>query len=89
MSEDDPGKARLQPAFVIEVLDTNGCGDVFHGAYAACLAQGMRASERIRFASATAAIKATHGGGQKGIPLRAAVEEFLESRSGEALIREA
>jgi sugar/nucleoside kinase (ribokinase family) len=85
VSQESGGGARLQPAFRVEVMDTNGCGDVFHGAYAACLARGMPMPERMRFASATSAIKATHVGGQKGIPSRADVEAFLKSRSGEAL----
>jgi sulfofructose kinase len=84
VSKDLPGKTRFQPAFVVEVVDTNGCGDVFHGAYASCLVGGMPMSGRVRFAAATAAIKATCVGGQKGIPTRAAVERFLRARSGEA-----
>ena len=77
VSKELPGKACFQPAFPVEVVDTNGCGDVFHGAYASCLVLGMPMSERVRFAAATAAIKATCVGGQKGIPTRAEVERFL------------
>jgi sulfofructose kinase len=69
--------ANHHPAFVVEVVDPTGCGDVFHGAYAAALARGMPLQERIRFASAAAAIKATQRGGQAGIPTRAAVESWL------------
>ena len=68
-----------QPAFAVNVVDTTGCGDVFHGAYAAALAQGMGPSERIRFASAAAALKATQRGGQAGAPTRQAVHQFLAS----------
>ena len=39
-------------AFRVETVDTTGCGDVFHGAYASALARGMNVHERIRFASA-------------------------------------
>lgn len=70
-----------QPAFAVEAIDTTGCGDVFHGAYAAALAVGMPPAERVRFASAAAAIKATVRGGQAGIPDRAAVERFLRERT--------
>jgi sugar/nucleoside kinase (ribokinase family) len=50
--------------------------------YAAELAHGATLPERIRRASATAAIKAMSHGGQKGIPTRAAVDEFLKSQAG-------
>jgi sugar/nucleoside kinase (ribokinase family) len=76
---------RHQPAFPVPVVDTTGCGDVFHGAYASALARGLGLADRIRFASAAAALKATRPGGQAGIPTRAATEAFLqEQRSGEA-----
>jgi sugar/nucleoside kinase (ribokinase family) len=68
-----------QPAFRVEAIDPTGCGDVFHGAYAAALAQGLSAGERMRLASAAAALKATQRGGQMGIPTRRAVEAFLQS----------
>jgi len=75
----DGGPVRRQPAFRVPVVDTTGCGDVFHGAYAACLARGLDVAEAICFASATAALKATRPGGRAGIPDRATVEEFLGS----------
>jgi len=68
---------RHQPAYAVEAIDTTGCGDVFHGAYAAALAQGADLDERIRIAAAAAALKATACGGQAGIPTRAALGEFL------------
>lgn len=71
--------ARPFAAFSVEVVDTTGCGDVFHGAYAAALARGVPLAERIRYAAAAAALKATQPGGQAGIPRRAAVEEFLRA----------
>jgi len=62
-------------------VDTTGCGDVFHGAYAAALARGLEVAASTRFASAAAALKATKYGGQAGIPTRAAVEAFLKEHS--------
>jgi sugar/nucleoside kinase (ribokinase family) len=68
------------PAFPVKAVDTTGCGDVFHGAYAAALARGDEAATRIRFASAAAALKAAGVGSFLGIPTRAEVDAFLASR---------
>ena len=73
----DPGMVRHQPAFEVKVVDTTGCGDVFHGAYAAAQVWGYPVHQALRFAAAAAALKATRAGGQAGIPDRAAVEKFL------------
>lgn len=61
------------PAFDVPVVDTTGCGDVFHGAYAAALAFGLGLDRRIRIASAAAALKATRAGGHGALPDRAAI----------------
>jgi len=68
-------------AFRVKATDTTGCGDVFHGAYAAALARELPLIERLRLASATAALKATRHGGQSGIPNLSAVEKFLRQVS--------
>jgi len=46
-------------AYKVDAVDTTGCGDVFHGAYAAGLASGRDIVESLRTASAAAALKAT------------------------------
>lgn len=66
-------------AFRVDSVDTTGCGDVFHGAYAAALGRGVDLDDRIRFSAAAAAIKTTRYGGQAGIPSRDEVERFLEA----------
>ena len=68
---------QYQPAFKVKAVDTTGCGDVFHGAYAFALANGMPIEAQIRFAAATAALKATRAGGQAGIPSLTAVRRFM------------
>lgn len=56
------------PADVVPVLDTTGCGDCFHGAYAAALVSGKEPLECARYASAAAAISATGRGGRGALP---------------------
>ena len=71
------GESQHRPAFRVQAVDTTGCGDVFHGAYAASLARGEPMGRRVAVASAAAAIKAKSPGGQAGIPTLAEVEDFL------------
>lgn len=73
---DDNG-VQHQAAFGVNVVDTTGAGDVFHGAYAVALAEGKNTVEAMRFASGVAALKCTHYGGRAGIPDRQEVEIFL------------
>ncbi|EMM5418807.1 sulfofructose kinase [Citrobacter amalonaticus] len=68
---------RQQPAFSVNVVDTTGAGDVFHGAMAVALAEKMPTIQAIRFASAVAAMKCTKAGGRAGIPNREQTESFL------------
>lgn len=68
------------PAFTVPVVDTTGCGDVFHGSYAAAIARGESVRRSVAIASATAALKATQAGGRAGIPSLPVVDEFLRAR---------
>lgn len=65
------------PCFEVNVVDTTGAGDVFHGAYIAAMLDGMETEECARFASAVSAIKCTYPGGRTGIPDRNTVDQFL------------
>ena len=71
------GDAFLIPSFAVNVVDTTGAGDVFHGAYLFGLLQGWRPREVAIFANAAAALKCTKLGGRAGIPRRNAVDRFL------------
>ncbi|MCE2488727.1 MAG: hypothetical protein J4G17_01980 [Anaerolineae bacterium] len=69
-----------QPAFPVDVVDTNGCGDVFHGAWALALAQGNPVRECAHIASAAAALKATQPG-LTGVPPLPEIHDFI-ARAG-------
>ncbi|MFH1616792.1 MAG: PfkB family carbohydrate kinase [Planctomycetota bacterium] len=68
------------PAFKVDVLDTTGCGDVFHGAYALAIARGQTAIEAAHFASAAAALCATKVGGRDGIPTVHKLHSFIQNQ---------
>ncbi|MEM7567455.1 MAG: PfkB family carbohydrate kinase [Pseudomonadota bacterium] len=66
------------PAFPVDVVDTLGAGDTWHGAFALRLGLGDEEAAAIRFASAAAAIKCTRFGGQAGVPRLSEVKAFLK-----------
>jgi len=68
------------PAFPIEIVDTTGAGDVFHGGYLYGLLQKWPLIDTIRFASAVAAMKCRKLGGRAGIPRLSEVQQFLQKR---------
>src|SRR5580765_2624167 len=55
------------PAFQVNLCDTNGCGDTFHGAFALAVARDFPLDEAVLFASAAAAVKASgRNSGKRG-----------------------
>ena len=67
-----------QAAFPVKVVDTTGCGDAFHGAYAAALLKGKNLAERMEYAAAYASIIATHFGGRSYFPSEKEVNEIIK-----------
>jgi sugar/nucleoside kinase (ribokinase family) len=67
------------PGFRIEPVDTNGAGDVFHGACAVGELRGWPLEWTLTFSNAVAAMKCRTLGGRRGIPRLPEVAEFLAS----------
>ena len=68
------------PAFPIDVVDSNGAGDVFHGAFAFAVTQGLSYRDCCRFSSAVSALKCTRLGARSGVPDYEQVIAFLRQR---------
>jgi sulfofructose kinase len=68
------------PAYEVEVLDTTGAGDVFHGAYLVAQLHGWDLRLTAQFASAASALKCAKLGGRRGIPDFAETVAFLRER---------
>jgi sugar/nucleoside kinase (ribokinase family) len=66
--------------FPLEIIDTNGAGDTFHGVFLACLVRGMPPPKSARFASAAAAIKCGHFGAREGIPTFEETIKIIQSQ---------
>jgi sugar/nucleoside kinase (ribokinase family) len=68
------------PAFAVDAVDTNGAGDVFHGAFVAGMFKGMAIYDCAVFASAVSALKCTQFGSREAIPSYKQVQAFLKDR---------
>lgn len=73
------GDVCLEPGYAVDVVDTLGAGDTFHGAYAIRIAEGASPQKAIRFANAAAALKCQRPGGRKGLVGRPETEQLLAS----------
>lgn len=74
---DEAGLA-ARGGFRVPVVDTTGCGDVFHAAYLFGLLEGRSPVERLDFANAAAALKCRELGGRAGIPTLEELKAFLD-----------
>jgi sugar/nucleoside kinase (ribokinase family) len=69
-------------AFAVEVVDTTGASDTFNAAFVAAMVAGKSLAERLRYASAAAAIAVTGLGARGRLPDEAEVEGFLSMARG-------
>ena len=67
------------PAFPVDVLDTTGAGDAFHGGFIYGVLQDWSVTEIVRFASAVASLNCRQLGGRSGLPALEEVHQFLET----------
>ena len=71
------------PAFPVEVVDTTGAGDVFHGAFIVGMHKGWDLRTIALFSTAVSSLKCTKLGGRRGIPYYDEVVAFLQERDVE------
>lgn len=69
-----------QPAFQVQAVDTNGCGDVFHGAYTVGILAEMPLAVRLEFSAWLASVTACFVGGRTGIPRQKELAALDQSR---------
>jgi len=69
------------PAFSVEVRDTTGAGDVFHGAFVWALLDGLDAESSLRAANAAAAMNCRAFGAQGGLATRETLQAFMEEQA--------
>ena len=71
------------PAFPVTAVDTNGSGDVFHGAFAAAVTMGMDYAKCAVFSSAVSALKCTGMGARESAPELERTKCFLKENGYE------
>ena len=76
----DGKEVKSYPAFAVEAVDSNGSGDVFHGAFAFAMNMGYNYYDACVFSSAVSALKCTKVGARTGVPALAEVKDFLKER---------
>jgi sulfofructose kinase len=79
------GPVEHQEAFAVDVVDTTGAGDAFHGAFALALAHGLPDADCARIASAAAALKCRRLGARSGLPTAAELDAYLLDQTGHRL----
>jgi len=65
-------------AYKVHAVDTTGAGDAFHVGYIYALLKGMDMPSRLRYGSATAALKCTRPGARGGMPTLSRLNRFLK-----------
>ena len=71
------------PIYPAKVVDSNGSGDVFHGAFAFALTQGYSYEQCCHFSSATSAIKCMGVGARESVPSFETVIKYLKENGYE------
>lgn len=71
------------PVFKVKVADSNGSGDVFHGAFAAAYVKGFNYLNSCYFSSAVSAIKCMNIGARESVPDMGTVINFLKENGYE------
>lgn len=79
----DGRELKTYPAMPAKVVDSNGAGDVFHGAYAAAITRGMDAYHACLFSSAVSALKCEKIGSRAGVPDYDTTISFLKEQGYE------
>jgi ribokinase len=62
--------SRIIPVVPVKAIDTTAAGDVFNGAIAAAISEGMELADSVVFANKAAAISVTRMGAQASAPYR-------------------
>lgn len=76
------GRFSHEGAAAVDVVDTLGAGDVWHGAFAYSLSEGANEAGAVKYANASATLKCSRPGGGRACPDSEEVRLFLRDHGG-------
>ena len=79
----DGEKITSYPIYPAEVVDSNGSGDVFHGAFAAAVVKGFDFLKCCHFSSAVSGLKCTGVGARESVPSFETTKKYLKENGYE------
>lgn len=79
----DGEKLKQYPIYPAVVVDSNGSGDVFHGAFAAGICKGFDFEKCCHFASAVSGLKCTGVGARESVPNFEITKNYLKENGYE------
>ena len=79
----DGEKLITYPIYPADVVDSNGSGDVFHGAFAAAVVKGYDYEKCCHFSSAVSALKCMGVGARESVPDFSTVKKYLKENGYE------
>ena len=68
---------------MVDAVDSNGSGDVFHGSFAFAITKNMSYKEACVFSSAVSALKCTKFGSREAVPTYEETINFLKENNYE------
>lgn len=71
------------PIYPAQVVDSNGSGDVFHGAFAAGVVKGFDFTKCCHFASAVSGLKCTGVGARESVPTFETTKQYMKENGYE------
>ena len=80
-------KLFYKKAFKVKVVDTTGCGDVFHGAFVYGLLKDWPLEIITEFATGCAALKCRGLGGRSASPTLSEIKQFLKKNGSREIKR--
>lgn len=83
------GEIRVMPGIKNQVVDPSGAGDIFHGAFAYCMANGFDMEKAITYSNIAAGLSLNKMGGSPSIPmLKEVISYYNQKFKKEVVIEE-